>query len=95
MNMIGIGVTVWLSVLVAGNSADALHDGKKLDWSGKYEFISKVDGIAFHCYHGVLTNSYGPGREQTVIHFDDVSACLGHICLCGAGGYRISQLAEQ
>ncbi|RKY55498.1 MAG: hypothetical protein DRP89_03170 [Candidatus Neomarinimicrobiota bacterium] len=29
---------------------------------------------------------------MTEIRFDDVCAYLGHVCLCGAGGYRIATL---
>ncbi|MDI6808675.1 MAG: hypothetical protein QME66_06815 [Candidatus Eisenbacteria bacterium] len=40
-----------------------------------------------------MAGSYAPGRETAEVRFSDVSSYLGHVCLCGAGGYRISQIA--
>ena len=61
-------------------------------WNEKYDFIYVVPPIIFHYHHGVLAGSYPPGQETAEISFNDVSCFLGHVCLCGAGGYRISQI---
>ena len=62
-------------------------------WNEKYDFIYDVPPIPFHYHHGILAGSYPPGQETMEISFNDVSCFLGHVCLCGAGGYRISQIA--
>jgi hypothetical protein len=62
-------------------------------WNDTYRFIRDVPPLPFHYDHGVLAGSYPPGHETTSVSFDDVSRYLGHICLCGAGGYRIAQIA--
>ncbi len=62
-------------------------------WNAKYDFINDIPPILFHYHHGILAGSYPPGQETAEINFNDVSCFLGHVCLCGAGGYRISQIA--
>lgn len=62
-------------------------------WNAAYDFLAGVSPLTFHFDHGVLAGSYPPGHETTTVTFDDVSGYLGHVCLCGAGGYRISQVA--
>ena len=62
-------------------------------WNEKYDFIYDIPPVIFHYHHGVLAGSYPPGQETAEISFNDVSCYLGHVCLCGAGGYRISQIA--
>ena len=62
-------------------------------WNKKYDFIYDIPPIIFHYHHGILAGSYPPGQETMEISFNDVSRFLGHVCLCGAGGYRISQIA--
>ena len=59
-------------------------------WSDACVRVADVPPITFHYDHGVLAGSY-PGDKQTVaIEFDDVCSQLGHVCLCGAGGFRIA-----
>ena len=62
-------------------------------WNEKYNFIYNIPPVLFHYHHGVLAGSYPRDRETVEVSFDDVSGYLGHVCLCGAGGYRISQIA--
>jgi len=62
-------------------------------WHEKYRFIREVLAITFHYDHGVLAGSYPPGRETVDVGMEDVSTYLGHVCLCGAGGFRIARLA--
>ncbi len=62
-------------------------------WNADYDFISQIPAISFHYDHGVLAGSYPPGKETTEVSYNDVSRYLGHVCLCGAGGYRVSQIA--
>ena len=62
-------------------------------WNEKYDFIYDIPPIIFHYHHGILAGSYPPDQETTEISFNDVSRFLGHVCLCGAGGYRVSQIA--
>lgn len=62
-------------------------------WHEKYDFIRDVPPIVFHYDHGILAGSYPRDRETTEVRFDDVSAFLGHVCLCGAGGFQISRAA--
>ena len=62
-------------------------------WNKKYDFIYDFPPILFHYHHGILAGSYPPDQETIEISFNDVSCYLGHVCLCGAGGYRISQIA--
>lgn len=62
-------------------------------WHDKFRFIGDIPAVTFHYDHGVLAGSYPPGRETVEVTMEDVSAFLGHVCLCGAGGYRIAQLA--
>lgn len=69
------------------------NETKKSDWNKKYDFIYNLSPIVFHYDHGILAGSYPGNRETTEIHFNDVSKYLGHVCLCGAGGYQISKKA--
>jgi len=62
-------------------------------WNEKYSFIKNIEPVKFHYGHGVLAGSYPDGVETTVVDFNDVSRFLGHVCLCGAGGFKISKLA--
>jgi len=62
-------------------------------WNEKYNFIYDIPPISFHYHHGILAGSYPPGQETTEISFNDVSCFLGHVCLCGAGGYQVSRIA--
>lgn len=62
-------------------------------WHQKYDFIYDINPITFHYDHGVLAESYPENKETTEVSFNDVSKYLGHVCLCGAGGYKISEIA--
>ena len=62
-------------------------------WNEKYDFIYDIPPIIFHYHHGILAGSYPRGQETMEISFNDVSRFLGHVCLCGAGGYQVSQIA--
>ena len=62
-------------------------------WNKKYDFIYDIPPILFHFHHGILAGSYPPNQETIEVSFNDVSCFLGHVCLCGAGGYHISQIA--
>ena len=66
---------------------------QKQKWHIYYHFIYDVKPLIFHYPHGVLTGSFSEGVTTYLLSFDDVCAFLGHVCLCGAGGYRIAQLA--
>jgi len=70
-----------------------LHGLGESRWNNKYEFIYDIPPIAFHYPHGVLAGSYPDDHEIIKIGFNDVSGFFGHVCLCGAGGYQISQIA--
>jgi len=62
-------------------------------WNEKYDFIYDIPPIIFHYNHGILAGSYPHYQETTVVQFNDVCNYLGHVCLCGAGGYKISEIA--
>ncbi len=92
MNLIKAGILVLL-VLNASTSLDSHEFEIESRWNQKYNFIYDIPAITFHYGHGVLAGSYAPGQNTTEVRFSDVSSYLGHVCLCGAGGYRISQIA--
>ncbi|MGD8777448.1 MAG: FmdE family protein [Ignavibacteria bacterium] len=94
MNIIKISIMPLLLVLTACNQSDSQTTKSESRWNQKYDFINNIPAVTFHYDHGVLAGSYIPGRETTEVRFNDVSSYLGHVCLCGAGGYRISQLTE-
>lgn len=62
-------------------------------WNEKYDFIYDIPPIIFHYDPGILAGSYPQNQETTEIKFNDVCNYLGHVCLCGAGGYKISEIA--
>ena len=62
-------------------------------WNEKYDFIYDIQPIIFHYDHGILAGSYPGNQETTEVKFNDVCNYLGHVCLCGAGGYKISEIA--
>lgn len=64
-------------------------------WHDKYAYVDAIPPITFHCDHGVLAGSYPGKQETTQVRFADVCAGLGHVCLCGAGGYKIAELAVE
>jgi len=69
--------------------------GTANEWHADYAEALAVPPIVFHCDHGVLTGSYLEGVETVTVRYKDVCAQLGHICLCGAGGYRIASQAVE
>ena len=71
----------------------AFEDKKVSDWNQNYDYIYAIPPLSFYYDHGVLAGSYPLGKDYTEISFNDVSRFLGHVCLCGAGGFRISQIA--
>ena len=64
-------------------------------WHESCSYIDSVPPITFNCDHGVLAGSYPDGVKTVPIEFDDVCAQLGHVCLCGAGGFRIAGKAVE
>ena len=68
------------------------HPGR---WHAKYADVIAVPPIEFHYDHGVLAGSYPEGVETVSIRFEDVCAQLGHVCLCGAGGFQIANKTVQ
>jgi hypothetical protein len=59
-------------------------------WNQNHAYVHTVRPIRFHYDHGVLAGSYPDGVETVSVEFDDVCAQLGHVCLCGAGGFRVA-----
>jgi hypothetical protein len=80
-----------LAACILLSSSAPAATGHSPRWHEKFDFIRDIAPIVFHYDHGVLAGSYPPGRETTTVGFEDVSAFLGHVCLCGAGGFRISR----
>ncbi len=66
---------------------------KTCPWNEKYDFIYDIQPIIFHYDHGIIAGSYKQNQETTEVKFNDVCNYLGHVCLCGAGGYKISEIA--
>ncbi|MBN1825478.1 MAG: hypothetical protein JW958_04360 [Candidatus Eisenbacteria bacterium] len=67
--------------------AHGWHSGR---WHEKYADVLAVPSLFFTYRHGVLAGSYPEGESTTEVRFSDVCAYLGHVCLCGAGGYKIA-----
>ncbi len=84
---------LFLTLVIIPETLFSQTKNNESPWNKKYDFIYDVPPIHFHFYHGILAGSYPPDQETTEISFNDVSCYLGHVCLCGAGGYRISQVA--
>ena len=81
------GWVAWAMVLLSGCHAPLTRDADR--WHANYAYLDAVPPIVFHHDHGVLAGSYPQGAETVAIRFEDVRAQLGHVCLCGAGGFRI------
>ena len=62
-------------------------------WHSNYDFIYDIPPLVLSYPHGIFTGSFKPGVSFYELRFKDVCSFLGHVCLCGAGGYRIAQLA--
>jgi len=80
-----VATVVISSLLLGCHTLPATHSGR---WNENYAYADKVPPITFHYDHGVLAGSYPEGVETVAIRFEDVCAQLGHVCLCGAGGFR-------
>jgi len=90
----GVFCAVALIISISVESSPQLQDNiGKLPWNEQYKFIYEIPPITFHYHHGFLAGSYPAGVETTDVSFHDVSKFLGHICLCGAGGFMITSLA--
>ncbi len=68
---------------------------KNSQWHSNYDFIYEIPPLILSYPHGVFTGSFKPGVSFYKLHFEDVCSFLGHVCLCGAGGYKIAQLAME
>lgn len=79
---------VFTAAFLSGCHAPLPRDSGR--WNEKYAYVQVVQPIVFHYDHGVLAGSYPDGVETVAIGFEDVCAQLGHVCLCGAGGFRIA-----
>lgn len=66
---------------------------QKQKWHKDYNFIYDVEPLRFAYPHGVFTGSFRENITTCHLSFVDICAFLGHVCLCGAGGYRIAQQA--
>ena len=62
-------------------------------WHSNYDFIYEISPLVLSYPHGVFTGSFKPDISFYELNFTDVCSYLGHVCLCGAGGYKIAQLA--
>jgi len=62
-------------------------------WHPNYAYLAGLPPVTFHYDHGVLAGSYPEGVETVTVGFEDVCAQLGHVCLCGAGGFKIAAKA--
>lgn len=93
MRLFQICVICFLLIFPATSSFSSQAVDSQSPWNENYDFIYEIPPIRFHYDHGILAGSYAPGHETTEVSFNDVSRYLGHICLCGVGGYRICQIA--
>ena len=83
-----IVVIVAANCLTGCRASGAKHHTR---WHESHSDVTNVPAIVFHCDHGMLAGSYPDGVETVAVEFDDVCAQLGHVCLCGAGGFRIAR----
>ena len=88
-----IKITALCTLLILNLYSCSQKTDNETPWNEKYDFIYDISPIVFHYDHGILAGSYPADRETTEVNFNDVSRFLGHVCLCGAGGYRIAQIA--
>lgn len=86
--LFGTGIVVVFSHALMGCHGPLAQRSAR--WHGTYAYTGAVPPIVFHYDHGVLAGSYPDGVETVPVEFDDVCAQLGHVCLCGAGGFRIA-----
>lgn len=93
MNILRAFTICALLTLIPYSFSDSQAADQESCWNSKYDFIHEIPPILFQCQHGVFSGSYPVNRETIEVSFHDVSVFLGHVCLCGAGGYRISQIA--
>ena len=86
--LIGISSVIGLAIGLVG--CQSPQAGPTMRWHEKHAYVRDVPPIVFHYDHGELAGSYPDGVETVAVEFDDVCAQLGHVCLCGAGGFRIA-----
>jgi hypothetical protein len=79
----------WMVVFLSGCHGPLANTPNR--WHADYASAIAVPPIEFHYDHGVLAGSYPDDVETVAICFEDVCAQLGHVCLCGAGGFRIAR----
>jgi hypothetical protein len=82
-----------LLTLIPCSFSDSRAADRESCWNSKYDYIHEIPPIVFRCPHGVFAGSYPANLETIEVGFHDVSVFLGHVCLCGAGGFRISEMA--
>ncbi len=78
---------VLLPILTGCGLSQAKHSSR---WNTDLAYVHDITPITFHYDHGVLAGSYPEGEQTVDLEFDDVCAKLGHVCLCGAGGFRVA-----
>ena len=88
MKLVAIGLAIMLAHGPGGCHAPLATRSTR--WHEAYSYVSAFPPIVFHYDHGMLAGSYPEGVETVGVEFDDVCAQLGHVCLCGAGGFRIA-----
>ena len=86
----GFNLSLLILLLIAFYGCQEKKDIES--WSEKYNFIYNIEPIIFHYDHGILAGSYPQNIETTEVAFNDVCNYMGHVCLCGAGGYKISEI---
>ncbi|MGD8453904.1 MAG: hypothetical protein PVJ57_18975 [Phycisphaerae bacterium] len=94
--MIRTNLTTWLGrvlpllavVNLCGCQSPAARGPQQ--WNQAHSAALAVSPIEFHCAHGVFAGSYPTGVETVTVGYRDVCTQLGHVCLCGAGGFRIA-----
>ena len=88
MRLSGVGLAVVLAFGLVGCQAPSARNSAR--WHETYSYVGSVPPIVFHYDHGVFAGSYPEGVETMAVELDDVCGQLGHVCLCGAGGFRIA-----
>ncbi len=83
-----IAFIILLASVLTGCQMPRAHHATR--WNDAYAYTNAVPPIVFDCHHGVFAGSYPAGVETIAVEYDDVCAQLGHVCLCGAGGFRIA-----
>ena len=79
------------AICLSGCQAPRARSGSR--WNDNYSSVIETTPVVFHYNHGVLAGSYPDDAETVEVRFEDVCGQLGHVCLCGAGGFRIAREA--